>query len=399
MARRVRIHLPGLIYALTTLMVALAAMNTQNNLLFWWLGVMVSVYVLAAVVARVTLRGLSIRRLDAQHGAVGEPLIVRYAVRNHRRFLPGFNLFIEDDPGREAAGWRRLMRPARAWIMHVGPRETAHGEAVFWPTARGDIAFSQLRAWTTFPFGLVRRRISIRQEQHTPVYPMLYELRSHVLSALTPGGLIGMKVSQHPGSGEEYYGMREYRPGDPMRHIAWKRTARVDELVTIERTRPSPAKLRIVLDLTTPTSELKVTSDVTGSARDLEERAISLAASLVHAADALGLEVGLTVFGTSAPPIAIRRNAWHRRKIMAALAAINLDEARTSAPHLIREPQRAGLIVVAPDRVTPLHGRDDAWYLSARQLDSLVVGPLGWHPSRPMPMSMVARQTAEGAAA
>ncbi|MHC4303150.1 MAG: DUF58 domain-containing protein, partial [Planctomycetota bacterium] len=246
----------------------------------------------------------------------------------------------------------------------------------------------QLRIWTTFPFGIVKKSITISQPQHTLIYPLLYELRPDVLSAVAPQGVSGTKISPHTGAGDDYYGMREFRPGDPLRQIAWKRTACLDQLVCIERTKPTPPRLRIAVNLTTPTRELSVAGDGDGgtSARALEERAISLAASIVHAADREGFEVGLTLPGLGKPSLLIRRGHWHRSKIMAALAGIDLDAPRVPpGPAPATHGERAGQIVVHPHRVEPAIGRDDALHLTARQLEGLAVRPIGWDPNETHP--------------
>ncbi|MCZ6836944.1 MAG: DUF58 domain-containing protein, partial [Planctomycetota bacterium] len=291
-----------------------------------------------------------------------------------------------------------LMKPARAWIMHVGPGDSVHGDAVFWPRRRGEARFEQLRVWTTFPFGFFRRTIKFSQAQHTLIFPRLYELRRNVLSAITPVGLLGTRVSQHAGAGDDYYGLREYRPGDSLRHIAWKRSAQLGQIVCVERTSPSPPKIRVVLDLRTPTAQLKVSKEDRVTNRQLEEQAISLAASLVHAAHEAGYEIGLSIPGTGMPPIAIRRNQWHVNKIMAALASIDLDEERLSnQPTSLLDAERAGLVVIHPDRVNPLTSREDVLYLTGHHLKKLAIGALGWETvtyaslpafeSNPMPKS------------
>lgn len=392
MLRRLRPHTHGLVYVALILLVGLAAINNQNNLLFWVFGVMVSGLALSLLVAWLSIRSLSMRRIDPQHGAVGEPLMIRYALRNQGRLCSAFSVHVEELPpateSRRSADvirgrdWRRMMQPARAWVMQVGPRETVHGEAIFWPTARGEVRLDRLRITTTFPFGLVRWTRVISQPQHTLIYPMLYELRHGILNTLTPPGLLGSRVSQHAGAGEDFFGLREFRPGDSLRHIAWKRTASADQLVSIERTSPSPARLRVILDLTTATNLLKAAPTEKLTARELEERAISLAASLIHAAETEGFEVGLTIMGFDVPPIAVRRSPWHVGKVMAALAGLELDLPRLPArPHLLREAERAALVIVSPERVTHLAERADAWHLTARQLEALAVKPIGWDPN------------------
>lgn len=403
---RLRPHIPGLIYTGLLMLIGLAAMNNQNNLLFWVFGVMLSGLLISAGLTMIVMRLLRIHRMDIQHGSVGEPLLVRYAITNRNPLLSAFNLNIDERPTAGTANWPRLMKPASAWVMHVGPRESVHGETIFWPTVRGEARFHSIRVSTTFPFGIIRKFFTVQQPQHTLVFPMLYELKRGVLSALIPTGLIGTRVSHHPGAGDDYFGMREFKPGDSLRHIAWKRTARFDELVSIDRTSPSPARVRVILDLTTPTAQLKIGAAEKLTARELEERGISLAASIIHAAELEGFEVGLTVRGIDLASIAVRRNRWHVNKMMAALAAIDLDRPRlTAQSEVIREAERAALVVIAPDRSSPLASRPDAWFLTARQLDSLAVKPIGWDPNngqvKPSTESVptVVRSIPKGAAA
>lgn len=367
--RRYHLHVPGLLYVGLTVLVGVAATSRQNNLLFWILGVMIAALLISGLVSGLMMQGLRVRRLVPGHGQAGEPMVIRYAVTNRNRLVPAFDLHIEERPVPAPPGWSTLMKPARAWVMHLGPRETVHGEATFWPSRRGEVGFDQIRIWTTFPFGIVKKSITVSQPQHTLVHPVLYELRRSVLREVAPQGLAGSRMSPQTGHGDDYYGMREFRPGDSVRQIAWKRTAALDQLVCLERTRPTPPRLRIVVNLTAP------------APRDLEEQAISLAASIINAADHNGFEVGLTMPGTGRPALLIRRSHWHRQKMMAALAGVDLDAARrppgrTPATHA----ERAGQVVIHPDRIDPAIGRSDAWHLTARQTGTLVAGPIGWDP-------------------
>lgn len=325
------------------------------------------------------MTGLRCRRLDPRHGEVGEPLVIRYALTNRNRLFPVLNVHVEEmaDSGRST--WQRLMGPSRAWVMHIGPRETLHGEAVFWPTARGEARFDRVRIWTTFPFGIIKKSVTFTQPQHTLIYPMRYELRRRVLKAFSQQSVLGLTVSQHAGAGDDYYGMREYRPGDSMRHIAWKRSACRGSLICIERSRVSPARLRVALNLATPPDELQAAGGA-GSARSLEERAISLAASLVYTADAAGFAVGLTIVGMRHEEIQVRRGQWHLHKILAALAAIDLDADRIATMAAPDLASRAQQVVVHPLRVDPAVGDPDAWHLTAAQLERLAVRPVGWEP-------------------
>jgi uncharacterized protein (DUF58 family) len=259
--------------------------------------------------------------------------------------------------------------------MHVGAGDTAHGEEVLVPTRRGRLVFDGFRVSTTFPFGFLRKSVSFRQRSDTLVYPRLLPLRPDLLSRLVQGGLGGFRLSAKSGPGEDYFGLREYRPGDSIRQIAWKRVASGagsgvgSGLVSIERSSASPPRLRVVLNLRVPTAELRANAD----GRKLEEEAISLAASLLSLGDALGHEVGLTVLGIPAQRSPLRRGRWHVEKLMAILAAIDLDAERLRTDHLPEsDREHASVVVVHPDRAAPAIAPPDAFHVTATQLESFL---------------------------
>ncbi|MFP8878754.1 MAG: DUF58 domain-containing protein, partial [Myxococcota bacterium] len=82
----------------------------------------------------------------------------------------------------------------------------------------------------------------------------------------------------------EYFGLREYRPGDSLRSVAWKRTRPDDGLVVMQRSTTAPPRMLLILDLRTPTASLRLDNPDIDRARDEEERAITLVASLAETA-------------------------------------------------------------------------------------------------------------------
>jgi uncharacterized protein (DUF58 family) len=368
-----RHHVPLLVTLLLLGAVGFAAMNNQNNLLFWVFGVIAAALLVSLILSHLSMRAVTFRRLDPKHGAVGEPLVIHYAITNRSRWLPVFNLVVEESPDRNGANWRSFMRPSRAWVMHLSPGETVHGEAVTWPRRRGSVTFGDIRCWTTFPFGMVRRSKRLAQPAHTLIFPRLYRLRRGALDSIMPAGPLGLKMSDKPGGGDDYFGLREYKPGDSRRQIAWKRSAGSQSLIIKERTLPSPPRLRVALDLTAPSDRLKQDGQDAISPRELEERAISLAATVIDAAHREGYEVGLAVLGFDLPPTPLRQSHWHVEKIMGALASIDLDLPRLD-PSARRAPdgERAGVVVIHAGRIDPSIGRGEGWRFSALRLEHLV---------------------------
>ncbi len=404
---------PGFgLYCLVAVLIALVAMNTGLNLLLWLFGVMAAAIVVGGVVSGTMMLNLTVRRLPTGRLVAGEPAVLRYAVRNRARLLPAFGIECRDQPSASGSlRRRRARRPApappavaaadlhAAWIMHAGPGETVHGEAIVRPHARGRLPLDRLRISSSFPFGLLKKTLEFRLPQDLLVLPRTYPLRPAVLRELTPRGAVGTRAGRRAGSGEEFFGLRDHRPEDGLRNVAWKRTADRSTLLVVERTQPDPPRLRVAIDLTTPTAALGVRPDEPVDARQLEERAISLAASIIVAADHLGYEVGLSVLGIEMRSIPVRRTPRHRDRMLAELARIDLDLPRSGRVRLPAvEREGAALVVIHPARVEPELVPGGALHYTARQLERLVepgsiepgsieagsidAGPLGAGPPR-----------------
>lgn len=371
--RRRLYHVPlgGAAYIAVTILLGVASAYRPNNLLVWTFAAMLAGVIVSGVISGGMLVRLAVSRLEPRPGRVGEPLEVRYLVRHRARWWPLFDLSIEEAPVPGPGGWSAAGRISPAWLLHAGPGESAHVEALFMPTRRGRFRLESIRASSSFPFGLLRKSVVVRQSGEFLVFPRVRPLRPGVLRQLAPHGVGGVRTSRDAGPGEDFLGVREYRPGDSPRQIAWRRRAGLDDLATIERSTPSPPRVRVVLDLSRPTSALRVADGAPRSGRDLEEDAITLAASLLVAADREGYEYALQVLGVESPRPPLRRGHWHLQRLMAVLAGIDLDATRRPLARGDRE-ERAATVVIHVDRVELSADRPDAIHLSATRLEDLV---------------------------
>lgn len=94
-------------------------------------------------------------------------------------------------------------------------------------TRRGRLELDRFSVFTSFPLGLFHCWAWIHPRWHTVVYPR------PAPAGLTPppqhtdtGG-----ASDDSAGDADFAGLRNYRPGDPPRHIAWKSFARSEELL------------------------------------------------------------------------------------------------------------------------------------------------------------------------
>ena len=358
------------IFLLLVFLLGPAAILQGNNPLLWMLCVLVVIGLGAWFFTRTVLSGIRIKRILPDHGSVGEMLVIGYEISRPSRWLPAFDVTIHEW-GSDVKQGTDAERACPAWILHVGPGQVVHGEAILVPVRRGRLNLVAMESRTGFPLGIVPRRRILRVAQEVLIYPAIHRLRPDLVRAMAGVGAMGRRGADRHGTGLDYYGTRPVRAGDGMRDIAWKISARRNDLIAIERSRPSSPRLRVVLDLTLPTDELQVGDEETITARDLEERAISLAASVIRDAAGRGYEVGLIVHGLRVPVYQVRGGLRHVSRMLASLAELDLDQVRRSGTSL-PERERAGLVMIHADRVRSQVSRRDAWHLTGRQLDDLI---------------------------
>src|SRR5207244_3154671 len=85
----------GVIFVVILVIVAFAAWNTGNNLLFMVFSIMLSTIFVSWAAARVALRDLTVSARFPDHIFAGEPVDVLVTVRNAKRLLPSFSILVE----------------------------------------------------------------------------------------------------------------------------------------------------------------------------------------------------------------------------------------------------------------------------------------------------------------
>jgi uncharacterized protein (DUF58 family) len=113
------------------------------------------------------------------------------------------------------------------------------------PLRRGAQASGLVRVELSDPFGLVRVVCAGEVPADGVALPAVPPLRRGATDAswaITAGG-----EASRTGDGTETMGVREYRPGDPIRGVHWRSTARRGQLVVRELAEPSRARVDVVI--------------------------------------------------------------------------------------------------------------------------------------------------------
>ncbi len=243
----------GVIFVVILVIVALAAWNTGNNLLFMVFSIMLSTIFVSWAAARATLRDLTVSARFPDHIFAGEPAEVLLTVRNSKRLLPSFSVLVEmkgafDRPAssakqRKRSRSRKIILGYFIYLPHGSGAEQSL-EQVF--PRRGHVLVNGFEISTRFPFGFFRhrRRLSARD-----VDIVVYPKPSPVADEMN---LLPLHTGQTPslrrGAGQDLLLLRDYQPQDDLRHIDWKATARSRQLTVREFTAEDERRINIFLD-------------------------------------------------------------------------------------------------------------------------------------------------------
>ena len=110
---------------------------------------------------------------------------------------------------------------------------------------RGVYQFPPMEFKTGFPFGFFRRARTLELPTQALVYP---EMRSIRRFPLFERQLAAQQISTRAGHGGEVIGVRPFRSGDSPRHVHWRSTARVGQLMSKEFADEQQPTLTLLLD-------------------------------------------------------------------------------------------------------------------------------------------------------
>jgi uncharacterized protein (DUF58 family) len=243
----------GVIFVVILVIVALAAWNTGNNLLFMVFSIMLSTIFVSWAAARAALRDLTVSARFPDHIFAGEAAEVIVTVRNAKLLLPSFSVLVEmsgtfDRPvalskKRQRARSRKITLGYFLYVPHRAAAEQSL-EQVF--PRRGHVLVNGFEISTRFPFGFFRhrRRLGAR-DVDIVVYPKPEAVTDEL-------NLLPLHTGQTPslrrGAGHDLLLLRDYQPRDDLRHIDWKATARSRQLTVREFTAEDERRITIVLD-------------------------------------------------------------------------------------------------------------------------------------------------------
>ncbi len=291
----------GIVYIVATVLIAVAAMQSGNNLLYIIVAALISAILVSGVASAVILRNLELDIHLPEHIFAGQPALARVVLRNQSRWLPSFSVRVVPAKQRVKKSWQwepytfavpRRRPPERQWIrlpdrrlrrVTAKQQRPILQQTVYFPflaagqelradlemcfPSRGRFHDNDFGLATRFPFAFLLKTRRIALPREVIVFPSV-EPPADFLKVLPM--VTGEFETFVRGRGYDLYRIREYMPEDSARHVDWKATARTGSLKVREFSREDERKLRIVFDNPMP--------GTLGAAA--YERAVHLAASL-----------------------------------------------------------------------------------------------------------------------
>jgi len=263
---------------------ALGGLNFNNNLALLLVFVLGALAQMTTLLAYRNLVGIEVLGLRAEPVFAGDRAHFHLDLGNdaaRHRFM------VEAAPADARAGDCRDLAPERKTTLELSA-----------PTERrGWLAAPVLRLETRYPLGLFRAWSWLFTGGRCLVYP-----RPAQDPPPLPATGDGRSGAARKGEGDQVFGLRNYRAGDPLKHIAWRTSARHDQLYT--RQMETPRESACILEFRRL------------NGMDTERR-LSVLTAWVLLAEHRQLSYGLELPGRSLPPAS---GPAHRAACLEALA-------------------------------------------------------------------------------
>ena len=268
----VRLTRIGTTYILSTVVLAVAALNTGNNALYIAVAFMLGCLLLSGMASRGGLRSLSVEVGGIDEAWAERPADGTLRVANRSRIWNVRDVVLVSES---------LAAPV---LIPLLPRRSARVvPAAFLFRQRGLAHVTAIDSYTRYPFGFVLRKRRLRVASDVVVFPkILAEGALEDRYRAVDGEQAG---SQRPGAGSEIHAFREYTRGDSLRHVHWKKSASLGRWIMKQTELESARSLHVVVDPYKP-------REVSDAAF---EEMISAAATFILDAAARGADVALSL--------------------------------------------------------------------------------------------------------
>ena len=255
----------GQVLSLTLLASAFIGMDTTRTVVFRGFALLFGVMLLSAAFSKFFRVPFTVVRELPRFGTVGQPFEYALTVHNPsgrfqknitiREVLatvrPGRDEFIATpEPGEERRNiydrtflvyrWYWLIamkqgaRVKEQPVPAIPPRDSVQFRVTLLPLRRGYVRLTGIMLLRPDPFNVYKGLVHLPLEASILMLPKRYDLPSILLPGTRKFKSGGVALASSVGDSEEFMSLRDYRPGDPLRHIHWRSWAKIGKPVVKE---------------------------------------------------------------------------------------------------------------------------------------------------------------------
>lgn len=330
----------GGVYVFGTLLIALAAINTGNNLLFLILACLISIILMSGILSSISLSGVALRLELPEHIFAGQTVRAVVHLYNEKVTLPSFSLRVE--AARKKGAPPAAMLDTPVYFPYLRRQDhLEQGIPLTFPQ-RGLHRQEAFRIVTRFPFGFLQKSRYLNLQTEALVYPSVEG--SVQLQELLPS-IDGVLESLAKGRGQDLYALRGYVPTDSARHVHWKASARLGSLMVREFSREDDFRVLLVLDPRRDSPKGNAEEDAGASERF--ERAVELCAALAWHFYQRNSRFEFRSAGIELPLRPAEENIFETLRFLAVTQPVPFDPEHSLIQDLAAAPDRFKLIVTS----------------------------------------------------
>ncbi len=248
----------GVVYVTGVFVIALAALNTGNNLLFMVLASMLAGIIVSGILSSIVLTGIVLKLELPEHIFAEKPVLATLEIENEKLTLPSFSLRVSGHEGKAekkererrrleaggtGGGTEILTRPV--YFPFIPKKRSAEQQVELTFPRRGVYQQNALGITTKFPFGFLQKTRRVDSKMEIVVYPRVAPTEEfYEILPLISGEI----ESFYRGRGHDLYSIRDYVATDSARFVDWKATAKTGDLKVREFTREDERRVMLVLD-------------------------------------------------------------------------------------------------------------------------------------------------------
>jgi uncharacterized protein (DUF58 family) len=252
----------------------------------------------------------------------------------------------------------------------VRPGESAELSYSFTST-RGNFFWKSTQVMASDPLGLVETKLVLPANATIQIRPLIKKFKAIPLRPHNTVHSPGSIPARLGGSGTDFFGVREYHPGDSLRTLDWRLTARHPrKFFTKEFEQEEIAEIGLILDAR-QTTNLRIGEE------NLFEHSVGATASLAETFLHQGHRVSLLIFGRAMLNAFPGYGKTQLHRIMGCLSKAEIELEGRSSAHLDFLPIRMfpshALIII----ISPLTSTDRSIFQRLRAYDyqALLISP------------------------